>query len=47
MEDNILYRQPAGWRDGGVGILVGIAAIYISLELNARASVFVGAFCVV
>ena len=47
MEDNVLYRQPAGWRDGGVGILVGIAAIYISLKLNTRATVYVGVFCVI
>jgi uncharacterized membrane protein HdeD (DUF308 family) len=47
MEDNFLYRQPTGWRDGGVNILLGIVVIYISLELNARASVYVGAFCVI
>ena len=47
MEDSFLYRRPTGWRSGGVNILIGTVVIYISLELNTRASIYVGAFCVI
>jgi hypothetical protein len=32
---------------GEVNILLGVVAIHISLELNARALVYTGAFCVI